>query len=47
MKLGKYHFIDIEGNCNEDENLKSAIENIKKLNNIKVLGSYETEDRKD
>jgi prephenate dehydratase len=48
MKLGKYHFfIDIEGNCYEDENLKEALENIKKKNKIKILGSYETEDRKD
>ena len=48
MKLGKYHFfIDIEGNYNEDENLKKAIENIKAKNNIKVLGSYEAEDRKE
>lgn len=48
MKLGKYHFfIDIEGNYLEDENVKVAIENIKSKNKIKILGSYESEERKD
>lgn len=39
--LGKYYFfIDMDGNYEEDENLKSAIDKIRKDHVVKVLGSY-------
>lgn len=39
--LGKYYFfIDVEGNYNEDEALKQAVDKIKKKNVVKILGTY-------
>jgi prephenate dehydratase len=40
-ELGKYHFfIDIEGRYPEDKIIKVAIDEIKKSNKVKLLGSY-------
>ena len=40
-ELGKYHFfVDADGKYPEDEQLRSAIENIRDIAQVKIIGSY-------